>query len=159
MNDSDNYNIKPPVKPVADDPVLTDDLLKELLEGPNVAQYIETAPAVEYDLPAYLKSLLKAKKRRRIDVVHAANLNETFGYQIFTGARNPSRDKVLQIAFGMPCTLRETQRMLKHARCNELYIKNRRDAIIAFCLEHGMSLAQTEEQLFRYNEDTIVSDK
>lgn len=143
----------------ASDGVLTDDLLKELLEGPNMARFAQDVPDVAYDLPAYLNSLLKEKGRRRIDVVHAADLNETFGYQIFTGTRKPSRDKVIQIAFGMPCTLRETQLLLKHAGCNELYVKNRRDAIIVFCLANGMTLAQTEEELFRFGQRTIVSEQ
>lgn len=143
----------------APDAVLTDDLLKELLEGPNIARFVQDVPDTAYDLPTYLNSLLKEKGRRRIDVVHAADLNETFGYQIFTGARKPSRDKAIQIAFGMPCTLRETQRLLKHAGCNELYVKNRRDAIIVFCLTNGMTLAQTEEELFRFGQRTITSEK
>lgn len=48
-------------------------------------------------------------------MVRMADLNETFGYQIFTGARHPSRNKVLQIAFAMALTLKETNRALTAA--------------------------------------------
>lgn len=65
-------------------------------------------------------------------MVRMADLNETFGYQIFTGARHPSRNKVLQIAFAMALTLKETNRALTAAGANILNCKDRRDAIIIF---------------------------
>ncbi len=78
-----------------------------------------------------------------------ADLNETFGYQIFTGARNPSRDKVLQIAFAMALTLRETNRALMAAGASSLDPKCRRDAIIIFCIDQGCSLQKVNEELYR----------
>ena len=68
--------------------------------------------AVAQGLGEYLEELLEQKGLKRSQVVHMANLNETFGYQIFTGQRNPSRNKVLQIAFAMALSLRETNRAL-----------------------------------------------
>ena len=38
---------------------------------------------------------------------------------------------------------------------NELYCKNRRDAIIIFALSHGYTLQKTEEELYRFGEETI----
>lgn len=72
-------------------------------------------------------------------MVRMADLNETFGYQIFTGARHPSRNKVLQIAFAMALTLKETNRALTAAGVSVLNCKDRRDAIIIFCIDRGCS--------------------
>lgn len=141
-----------------EDDVLTEDLLSELLESPTASGFIDTHDSIDMDLSGYLGQLLRQKCRRKIDVIHDANLNETFGYQIFSGDRHPSRNKTLQLAFAMPCTVRETQRMLKHAGSNELYAKNRRDAIILFCLEHGDTLQQADSQLYRFGEQTIQMD-
>ena len=33
-------------------------------------------------------------------VIRAASIDRTYGHQIFNGTRRPSRDKVLQLAFG-----------------------------------------------------------
>lgn len=88
-------------------------------------------------------------------MVRAAGLNETFGYQIFKGQRNPSRDKVLQIALAMELGIRETNRLLKAAGVNELYCKDRRDAIVLFCVDHGYSLQKTNEELYRFDEETL----
>ena len=88
-------------------------------------------------------------------VVRMADLNETFGYQIFTGARHPSRNKVLQIAFAMALTLKETNRALTAAGVSVLNCKDRRDAIIIFCIDRGCSLQKVNEELYRFGEETV----
>ena len=133
---------------------LTEELLVELLEAPSIDSYLDEHAPGTRSLSDYLNELLVAKRLKRSQVVRMANLNETFGYQIFTGARNPSRDKVLQIAFAMALTLRETNRALEAAGVSSLYSKDRRDAII-FCLDRGCSLQKVNEELYRFGERTI----
>ena len=79
----------------------------------------------------------------------------TFGYQIFVGQRNASRNKLLQIAFALGCTLRETNRLLHAGGVSQLYCKNRRDAIMIFCIDRGYTLMRANEELYRFGEDTI----
>ncbi|MBS5450067.1 MAG: XRE family transcriptional regulator [Coriobacteriia bacterium] len=134
---------------------LTEQLLEELLSAPSADAYLAEHAPVARTLAAYLQELLEEKRLQRSQVVRMANLNETFGYQIFTGARNPSRDKVLQIAFAMALTLRETNRALCAAGVSELYCKDRRDAIIIFCLDRACSLQKVNEELYRFGERTI----
>lgn len=134
---------------------LTEELLDELLEAPSIDSFIERHNEPARTLADYLNELLEAKRLKRSQVVRMANLNETFGYQIFTGARNPSRDKVLQIAFAMALTLRETNRALEAAGVSSLYSKDRRDAVIIFCLDRGCSLQKVNEELYRFGERTI----
>ena len=106
-------------------------------------------------MPEYLQQLLDEKGLSRPRVVAEAGLNPTYGYDIFTGKKNPSREKVLPLAFAMKCTLRETNRLLQAAGVNELYVKNRREAIIIFCIDHGYTLMKTNEELFRFGEEPI----
>lgn len=137
------------------DEPLTEDLLEELLEAPDPAAFADDRGIAARSLADYLQQLLDEKGLVRIDVIHAASLNETFGYQIFMGQRNPSRDKVLQLAFAMRLSLREANRLLQAAGANRLYCKNRRDAIIIFCLDRGLSLQRADEELYRFGEETI----
>lgn len=134
---------------------LTEELLDELLEAPSIDGFLGAHALDAPNLSDYLNMLLVKKHLARAEVIHMANLNETFGYQIFTGARNPSRDKVLQIAFSMALTLRETNRALEAAGVSSLYSKDRRDAIIIFCLDRGCSLQKVNEELYRFGERTI----
>ena len=68
------------------DKKLTDELLNELLDAPNIDGYIKEHDFVAPSLSDYLKQLLQEKGLERSRVVRMADLNETFGYQIFTGA-------------------------------------------------------------------------
>ena len=134
---------------------LTEELLDELLGAPSLEGYLEENKPGSRTLAEYLQQLLDEKGLERSRVVRMADLNDTFGYQIFKGTRHPSRDKVLQIAFAMALTLRETNRALTAAGASELYCKDRRDAIIIFCLDRGCSLQKVNEELYRFGERTI----
>ena len=126
------------------DKKLTEELLNELLDAPNIDGYIKEHDFAAPSLSEYLKQLLEEKGLERSRVVRMADLNETFGYQIFTGARHPSRNKVLQIAFAMAA-----------AGANILNCKDRRDAIIIFCIDRGCSLQKVNEELYRFGEETV----
>lgn len=134
---------------------LTEEVLQELLDAPSLDEFIDAHEFPAVTLPEFLERMLEKKGLKRSRVVRMADLNETFGYQIFTGARNPSRDKVLQIAFAMALSLRETNRALMAAGASSLDPKCRRDAIIIFCINQGCSLQKVNEELYRLGEDTV----
>ena len=134
---------------------LTEDMLAELLDAPDPRAFIKRREVGERSLAEYLDALLLKKGLKRSVVVREAGINETFGYQIFMGQRKPSRNKILQIAFAMGCTLKETNRLLQIGEANALYCKDRRDAIIVFCVEKHYPLQKVNEELYRFGEDTI----
>jgi len=136
--------------------VLTEELLNELLFSSSAGHYIDTHQMVDSSLSSYLNELLREHDLKKSEVIKASRLNETFAYQIFSGDRQASRNKVLQLAFAMELSLRETQRLLKHAGANELYCKDRRDAIIIYCLSRKCSLIKVDQELYKFNEETIT---
>ena len=80
---------------------LTEDMLAELLDAPDPRAFIKRREVGERSLAEYLDALLLKKGLKRSVVVREAGINETFGYQIFTGARRASRDNFLKLAFAM----------------------------------------------------------
>lgn len=131
---------------------LTEELLNELLSSPDPNSFLLSANPSRRSLAEYLQQLLDEKGLERSKVVREAGLNDTFGYQIFKGTRKASRDKVLQLVFAMQLGLRETDRLLQAAGANELYCKNRRDAIIIFAVQKGYTLQKVNEELYRFGE-------
>ena len=134
---------------------ITEEFLVELLCSKDPDEFIDNTDFEDKSLSEYLQDILKAKNLKRADVIRAADINETHGYQIFTGSRGASRDTVLKLAFALQLTLFETGRLLRSAGVNSLYCKNRRDAIIIFCITHGYSLQKTNEELYRFKEETF----
>lgn len=134
---------------------LTEEVLQELLDAPCIDSFIAEYAFSSCTLAEFLQSMLEKKGLERARVVRMADLNETFGYQIFTGARNPTRNKVLQITFAMALTLHETNHALTAAGASALDPKCRRDAIIIFCIDRGCSLQKVNEELYRLGEETV----
>ena len=105
---------------------------------------------IDDPLPKYLLELLNAKGLSRADVVVKTGLDKAYAYQIFAGIRNPSRDKLITIAFGMGLSEDETQEMLKLSGHRELWPRDERDALFLYAIQRGMSLEDVDSQLKRY---------
>lgn len=102
---------------------------------------------VEKSLPAFLLEKCAEKGVVQEHAVLNAHIDRTYGHQIFRGARNPSRDKLLQLALAIPLTLEETQHMLLLADKRQLHPKIMRDSVIIFCLKKGLPLSDAEEMI------------
>ena len=71
---------------------------------------------------------------------------------MINGTRKPTKDKLLQLCFGLKATVEEANRILVIADAGGLYGKNRRDCIIIFALDKGLSLNETNELLYELGE-------
>ena len=138
--------------------VLTEKLLDELLSKPNVDSFIDENSFVRVNLADNLQQFLQEKNLSRKDVIHKTNINETHAYQIFSGDRGASRNKVLQLAIALNLNLRQTNKLLHSAGVSALYCKDKHDAIIIFCIEHGYNLQQIDEELFKFGEPTLSNE-
>lgn len=108
-------------------------------------------------LSEYLNTLLEQNNLKRANVVQNSDLDKAYVYQIFSGERKPSRDKLIAIAFGMHLNEEETQRILKLAGHSELYPRRGRDAMILFAIQHSMNIWETDEALDKNGFHTILS--
>ncbi len=138
-------------------PTSTDDLLNELKRSPTAQTFCDHHQDESIDLATYLNRSLDRKHLKRIDVIHAAGNNETYGYQIFSGSRHPNRDRLICLALALSYTLKETQRLLTFAGTSELYCRINRDAVIIFCIMHHLTPQATNEYLYRLGEATLDS--
>lgn len=125
----------------------TEDLLKTLLRTNEYSQFQALKDNGVVSLEEHLDALLDQKETSRAEVIYRARLDTVYGYQIFNGTRKPSRDKLLQLAFGFPLTYKETLTLLRIAGVGSLYVRRRRDSIIIFALNKGFSLEQLNELL------------
>lgn len=130
----------------------TEDLLKTLLRTDEYSQFQELKDNGVVSLAEHLDALLDQKETSKAEVIYRARLDTVYGYQIFNGTRKPSRDKLLQLAFGFPLTYKETLTLLRIAGVGSLYVRHRRDSIIIFALNKGFSLEQLNELLEQEDE-------
>jgi hypothetical protein len=97
-----------------------------------------------------IRSLCEERGLVPEQVILRAEIDRTYGHQLFSGVRRPSRDKVIQLALGMELGVDETQKLLRSAGKSELYPRLKREAVILYCLRKGASVLDTQELLSRY---------
>ncbi len=154
MNHYDSNTDGLPLKPAH--PV-TEEILTALKAANNIktftTKYVNSF--VDVTFKEYLDSLLAAKSVKKAAVIKASGLTDSYAFQIFQGFRSPSRDKLLALAIGLGVTFDECQKLLKLAGVNELYVKNRRDAIIIYGIEKGLGVPELNDVLFELEEFTL----
>ena len=96
------------------------------------------------DFGEYIRSLCKQKGLVRERVIQRSGIERTYGHQIFRGIREPSRDKVLQLAIGFGLNPEEAGKLLRIAGKSSLYPKIKRDAAILFCIQRGKTIIETQ---------------
>ena len=83
-------------------------------------------------------------------------MSSVYLHQLFSGRRNPSRDKLICLSFGLGLQLEDAQELLRRSGYAELYAKDKRDAIMTFGLTHGKSLNEVNDDLFDNNVETLI---
>ena len=110
-------------------------------------------------LSCLLATFLTEKNTTKRAVIERAQMNQIYGYHIFSGLKNPSRDKVLQLAFGFQLDVSEAQSLLKIARQPVLYARDKRDSVFLFCLAKSLSVIDALELLDQLNLEPLTCEK
>lgn len=139
---------------------LTDELLNEIVETDSLDNFFATNHVHKYSLEDFLAILLEEKDLKQSAVVRDADINATYGYEIFTGRKkSPSRDIMIKLALAMQCNLDDTNRLLKISNNSELYAKSKRDVIIIYAIMHRYSIIDTNHELYRFGQPLLGEEK
>lgn len=136
---------------------LTEELLNRLLRSTDISSFLDSEHIVDLEFTDYLHDVLERHGLTRADVVRASGLNPTVVYDIFAGKSRPGRDNAIMLSLGLDCDLQETQRLLRLSGVSELWCKQRRDAIIIWCVNNGYDRAAVDHELSRFNEKPLLS--
>lgn len=139
----------------------TDELNHEIKDATNIEDYLvrNKENMLTSNLPEYLNRLLTQKGLKRADVMRNSQLGRAYVYQIFSGKKIPSRDKLIAIAFGMGLSEDETQEMLKLTCNRELYARDERDVLILFALQKKKTVFEVNESLIDHGFSILDTTK
>ena len=102
-----------------------------------------------------LEILLRERRMTKAEFSKRACVNESYLYEILTGRKRPSRDRMLCLCFGLGLSLEESQEILRRCGYEKLFPKRKRDALLCRCLENGWDVLRTNEALFDENMQTL----
>ena len=135
----------------------TDNLQQELMNAPNLNQFLSQNQKqfVNPNVAESLNRLFERKNISKASLAKQAGMSEIYLHQIFAGRRNPSRNRLLCLCFGLDASVEETQDLLKLCGMAQLYPKLKRDAIIYYGLLHGLPLFEINDKLFDEDEEIL----
>ena len=135
----------------------TTDLLNELNQTSHIDQYLKENDEyiIDQSLSKYLCNIIESKNLSKSDIIKKSDINEIYGYQIFSGKRTPSRNKLLCICIGADFSLEETNETLKVAGFSPLFPKIKRDSIIIFGIQNQHQIWEINESLYNHQLQTL----
>ena len=135
----------------------TDGLQQELMDSPDLTLFLSQNQEqfVNKSVSELLNNLFEEKNLSKAALAKKAGMSEIYLHQIFAGRRNPSRNRLLCLCYGLEASVEETQELLKLCGMAQLYPKLKRDAIIYYGLLHKLSLFEINDKLFDENEETL----
>ena len=135
----------------------TNELTHEILNTSDIRRYIKENEKdfIVKEFHSLLMDIIVEKDLDKKEIIAKSNINRVYFYHLLSGTRKPSRNKMIQLAFGLDLNVEEVQKLLKYSKMKELYSKFKRDAIIIYALSHHMSIFDTEILLEEENEDLI----
>lgn len=135
----------------------TGDLQAGLMRQSNLDSYLSEnrEQFVNHSIAELLLRLFDQSGVSKAAVARNGCMSEVYLYQVLSGRRNPSRDRLLCICVGLGITLEQTQQLLKQAGYAPLYPKLRRDAIISHGIVHGTPLGKINDKLFDEDAKTL----
>lgn len=135
----------------------TDDLRQEIIETSDLDEFLsENSENFNSESASdLLNSLLAEKNISKAAIAKKSGISEVYLHQIFSGKRNPSRNRLICLCFGLEASIDTTNELLKLCGFAQLYSANRRDAIIIYGLSHNIDLFSINDKLFTEDEETL----
>ncbi len=140
--------------------IRTSNLLQRLFKASDLETFIEKNEAAMQtpSFHEYVSELCKEMELVPERVIRQSSIERSYGHQLFNGTRKPSRDKVIQLAFGFGLDVEGTQELLSIAHKSSLYPRIRRDAAILYCISHHMDIVEVQNVLQDLNL-TLLGDE
>ncbi len=137
----------------------TSDIDKLLANVSSISQledYLGNVEIPEFNsIGEYLEYLLTEKGLGKAQVIKDSDIQRNYGYQIFSGVKQPGRNKLIALSLAMGLTLEETQRGLSIAKEGKLYSKDKRDSVIIYSINKKQTVFDTNNLLFEMGEELL----
>jgi hypothetical protein len=121
-------------------------LLRRLFKTANIKSYVKYYAVKTSTAPfhTYINNLCEKNEILPAHVIKKSGIERTYGHHLFSGARKPSRDKVIMLAFGFEMDYKKAQELLKIGQKRPLHPKIMRDAVIIYALTHGLPVVDVQ---------------
>ena len=134
----------------------TEELLSALSSF-NIDQFFDLYGKEMLSIPPeeFLNDLIINSSMRKSEIIKKSDFDTVYFYQILSGKKTPSRDKLLRILIAMKVSFKNCQLMLRLYGHSQLYPRLSRDSIIIYCINNGLPLDKVQQELSAAGEEPI----
>ncbi|MBQ9765427.1 MAG: XRE family transcriptional regulator [Lachnospiraceae bacterium] len=137
----------------------TEELINEITSVDDIVEYLaENEENIDnMSLSDYLNQIVNERGLDKSIVFRRAKMNETnYGYELFRDdKKKPSRDKLIQLCFGLQLTIEEATKLLRLGKVRPLYPRDQRDAFIIYALKNKYPINKLNDLLFENGEELL----
>ena len=140
----------------------TQELLDMMREYNDYHQYLNNVQeAIETNennmhINRALLSIIAKKNLKKADVIAKSGVETHYAYQILSGTKTPTRDKVLMLCIGMQLTVEEVQQLLKITGYPQLFGKSARDNAILFGITKKIGVIEINNLLYELGLELLL---
>lgn len=135
----------------------TKEMMKRLVSTIEYEEFYETnrGKFIDISLSEYLLEVMAEKDLTAAQIAKSTGTGD-YLYKLLNGKKkNPSRDVLIRLAFGMKMNAEEISNMMRITHFHELDSRNKRDAAILFCINKSYDLQRTNEMLYELQLQTL----
>ena len=103
----------------------------------------------------YFCSLECVKSKNHTEIIRNSDIEKSYYYQIVKGNRIPSRNKVLRLCIGAGLSTKETSHALILNGDAPLYLRRKRDRLLAYAIEKGLTVTDVNLLLDEQGEEML----
>ena len=136
-------------------------IMKDLIKANNLDSFLSKNSA-DFNVPEfgeYIQSVCDERNISAERIIKSADIDRTYGHQLFNGTRKPSRDNVIKLALAFKFDVDSTQKLLAIAEKSALYPRIERDSVIIFAISKGYDVQKTQELLFEHGFSMLGKNK
>ncbi|MCK5129992.1 MAG: helix-turn-helix transcriptional regulator [Clostridiales bacterium] len=95
----------------------------------------------------YIELELKNRKLTKASIIRKSGINKRFFFDILAGKKTPSRRYIIRLFLALNVDFSDVQWYLKACDYPQLYVKNKRDSIIIYCLNNKLTVSECNKML------------
>ena len=137
----------------------TDNLQQELMQTADLNRFLRENQENFSNINAAktLEELFSKRQMSKSALAKRSGMSEVYLHQLFSGRRNPSRRRTICICIGMQASVEEAQLLLRACGYAPLYAREQWDAVVLYSLTHGLTLQETNDELFRHGLEPLTA--
>ena len=127
----------------------TDKMLGDLDGAKSMTEFFENNRVVFIDKPVgeYIDSEIQKRGLTKTKIIRESGINRRYFFNILSGKKTPDRRYIIRIFLAMGLELADVQWYLNACGYRQLYVRDKQDCIIIYCINHKLSVRECNAML------------